>query len=1062
MTDWGIYGPDRSLALSSSAGSGKTHALTTRLISLLLNGARPGEILAITFTKRAANEIRQRLFDRITALEKRDDDEIRMFSPITSMEPDVLVERAGEIKRLLIRRFSFIHISTIHAFFGRIVRAFPGKTGLMDCTVLEEGGGRDVLLRDAMENFFEDLERDGRFFERVVHFMEHYKERKLDAAGTLADIYGTLRSVSDSVVLNPETFAYDGDFREADRRLRSEAMRKKAAGLEGMLEKSEKVSIAKFRETVREFVETGRPSILVEARQFADFGEKGLKNYLQKFYRDLPAVDADRFMDLFVEIRSALENYQTAAMRSSMELWNEIYTRIERHYSLLKKRMHAVDFHDMERTACSLIKEMESLDTLFFRLGGTITHVLIDEFQDTSVLQWEGLRPIAVSCLGSGGTVFYVGDRKQSIYRWRGGEPGLFNAVRRELGIGEARLPHSYRQNGILLAFVNEVFESIGNTLGPGYVYNPQSLPADAAGRAKRGYVFLEGTESREASLDALASRVEEMGRSGVGYEDMAVLCRTNAEIAMVEHVLRAKGIPLSTAGRMELLKDYAVSDVVNLLRFIIEPNELYLTALLRSPLYRRSIRWSGIEKALGGNGNGGRRLNDLLKSGPEREYVIDAEEILKAARYETPGGVVRKLFGLLDVFHHYPGSEEALLQFYDLAHGFPVPLDPGGAATLGDFIDYLDREKESILLKASAPSGVTVQTIHSSKGIEYHTVFVPFLSQPVKPQMRGSLIFSTDDEGRVDGWFIRKNRYLEYYTDREAAERMVEDYNLKYRIDEVNALYVAMTRARENLVLLPSGSRGENIGDLLMDACSPGRGRGRGRSCERGELLRIERGAPVKSGKKEERVHSSYRYVKRRKEVPVRTGKEQEAGPVKDTGPEVRKRRAGLLRGLLFHRVMQNAETIPLNKGELDSALLYAAGMEMAGYTARELDEAMAEARSILLDVMGDERLRMYFGGNTSAEFGLVSKQYENLIGRIDRISWGERVNVIDFKTDRIKDPGDLARHVKTYTKQIVSYCTAIAGISGLPIRGSLYFTDASYDDRFVCVYGENCHHPT
>jgi ATP-dependent helicase/nuclease subunit A len=130
MNERDIYRPMHSIALSSSAGSGKTFALTTRLISMLMGGISPSDILAITFTNLAANEIRNKLFERISSLVQGDRDEVSYFSTILNETPEGVIGKASRLKRELIRKFSLLQISTIHSFFASMVKSFPYETGL--------------------------------------------------------------------------------------------------------------------------------------------------------------------------------------------------------------------------------------------------------------------------------------------------------------------------------------------------------------------------------------------------------------------------------------------------------------------------------------------------------------------------------------------------------------------------------------------------------------------------------------------------------------------------------------------------------------------------------------------------------------------------------------------------------------------------------------------------------------------------------------------------------------------------------------------------------------------
>ena len=159
MSDQALYDPHRSIAVSSSAGSGKTYTLTTRLLTMLLSGVELSQVLAITFTNAAANDIREELFSRVSELEAGKPSEVALFGSIFSMDENRLREKARDLWLKLIRQFSLLQISTIHSFFTRIIGCFPRETGVIDFTVIDDPD-REALLRESLVRFFDLLHGD--------------------------------------------------------------------------------------------------------------------------------------------------------------------------------------------------------------------------------------------------------------------------------------------------------------------------------------------------------------------------------------------------------------------------------------------------------------------------------------------------------------------------------------------------------------------------------------------------------------------------------------------------------------------------------------------------------------------------------------------------------------------------------------------------------------------------------------------------------------------------------------------------------------------------------------
>ncbi|MCK4925460.1 MAG: PD-(D/E)XK nuclease family protein, partial [Spirochaetes bacterium] len=161
-----------------------------------------------------------------------------------------------------------------------------------------------------------------------------------------------------------------------------------------------------------------------------------------------------------------------------------------------------------------------------------------------------------------------------------------------------------------------------------------------------------------------------------------------------------------------------------------------------------------------------------------------------------------------------------------------------------------------------------------------------------------------------------------------------------------------------------------------------------------------------------------------------------------------------GLLRGIIFHAVIERIRKLPLGSGELDRLLDMASAREGRRYTKTEVTAAVKEVRPVILNVIADHRLTKYFSDNAVSELGIFSDRYQNLTGRIDRIYLGEEIEVIDFKTNLISGDAELGRLVEAYGEQVDAYCATVREIfPGMSVRGYLYFTGAADSKRLVQV---------
>ena len=1040
-----LYDPRSSVAVSSSAGSGKTYTLITRLLTMLLSGVELSQVLAITFTNAAANDIREELLGRINELEAGKTSEITLFGSILAMDEKKLRQRAGELRLKLIRQFSLLQISTIHSFFTRIIGCFPGQTGVVDFAIIDDPD-REALVEESFVRFFGQLHEDRTLANRMYTLLMSRDERGLKVAAKFRDIYDLVYNryfmlESLTQALDESIDNIEQEFFKNRAYLHSQKYRSIVESLVGIIDVyllalGETKHPRSFVQKLEDFLQSGTIRILTECNPFKDYRDGNLKNYLQRIADNLP--DGEGFVRLFHDAWRGLSNFHMSEMQYRIYSWLDVYMLIQNIYGSLKKQSHVIDYTDIELIARNFLIRLTDYNFFRSRLETGIRYILIDEFQDTSELQWNALHPLIENCIKGGGTLFYVGDVKQSIYRWRGGEPYLFNRAREEFGIPEERLPYSYRQNRVLLDFVNGVFSSLSDETESRFLYAEQHLPPHITDK-ERGFVSIRGMDGEDELVAEVREQIHKLEDAGVATDDIAILCRTNREVGVVEALLRDEGIAFNSAGKTRLLDDYCIRDILNVIRFVLHPNEpLYLAGLLRAPFFRYSF--SNLAE-LSGKGRGSALLQLKTLDLPLWETV---QNILRLSRYTTPSGFIMRLYREFDVFVAYPDKREPLMAFLELAYGFESNRD---SARLMDFSRYLQDNNQHIMLSAGDHRGITVQTIHSAKGLEYHTVILPFLKQRFHATLDGSLMYSKDDEGNIDRLAIARRVYVDYYANQDEISRLQHENNMDYQTDEINTLYVALTRARENLVILPLVRvNGESVGKVLLRITC------RDSDTEGKTGLRIGDIVPS-SGEREKRAKE---YVQTN---PIEKPVEAEGGAWRDqegalSGVRRRSRREGLLRGILFHAVIERIKKLPLGSGDLDRLLATAAAREGRGYTKEEVTAALGDVRPMVLNVTSDPRLGKYFSDRAAGELSIFSERYQNLIGRIDRIYLGDEIEVIDFKTNPTHGDAELERLVGAYGEQVDAYCSVVAEIfPDRKVRGYLYFTDAAESRRLVEV---------
>ncbi|MFW6138700.1 MAG: UvrD-helicase domain-containing protein [Spirochaetota bacterium] len=1059
-----VFKSQVSAALASSAGSGKTFSLTTRLINMLLDGVRVHEIVAITFTKLAANEIRQKLFDRIEKLEKGDRDEVKLFCDIRQDDPASLKAGAEKIRMGLIRYFSLFQVSTIHSFFMKIIKSFPREAGFVDeFMVLEEDVARE-FVKKSIENFYQYIAGSDHLLDRIYQFLASYPHNRFTTIKTIEEIYRGVGSQFYALeglysVSEAEVQAAEEEHSRARDWVLSDAMRQKIDIVLNIIDeytrqRGSNRNIQSLVRDLKNFKKYRAVTDLLEVKALKRDRREGPIRYVSTMLKYLPQDSSKLLEDTLAEIRSDLCRYVASRMRYHVLIQLYIYHTIHRCYSRLKKNFRSVDFQDIEILAAALLDRLDDFDYLRYRIDSGARHILIDEFQDTSEIQWRVLEQMVNAGKQTGGSIFYVGDVKQSIYRWRGGSPELFDTVRKKHSLPYRRLGYNYRQNRTVLDFVNRVFESIAEQYPEKYRYEKQYLPPFRRGYS-RGFVSIQKCGSREEAADLLVGQIKDLENQGVQLHDMAVLCRKNAEIEQLEKLLRARSIPFNSGGKTRLMEDYSIMDVVNVLKFMLSPwEEIYLSSVLRSPVFRVDYQDLNTLKQ-----EGKISIFSLKRMLPD--VCTTLEQLVGMRDYYSPSGIVRRVYENLDLPCVYSSKQSHLLEFYQLACSLENKFD---GLTLREFVNYLEGNAGQLTLKTGQESGVTIQTIHSSKGLEYHTVIVPFLDSGFKYRLDNSLLLARDRQGKVKNAYIAAGICRDYLSGTQEVQDAIRQKENDYQTDELNNLYVAVTRACENLVIIPAAGRSRpTVGDVLLEGFDRDyrpeqktyrweTGRVVPSSPER-ELLRpgksycVSRAGPAAAAPAEEPLSVSPRLA-----VP-RTPEE-----VPSFASDHRRARVDTLKGLVVHRVLEKISSLPVDEDSLENKIKQALSAEGGAYTRKERERGGRLARSSLLRIVNDSRLQRYFTSDALAEVVSVSGTSSRLLGRMDRMWVSENtVEIIDFKTGEITSSEELDRLVIYYRDQVLSYCSAAAGeFPNKQVRGFLYFSDAPLHQRVVQVYPE------
>jgi ATP-dependent exoDNAse (exonuclease V) beta subunit len=821
--------------LTASAGSGKTHRLVLRVLDLLLSPgvaeADLSRILAVTFTNKAAGEMRERLLAWLEALvfqRTTEEREIaRRVAEWTGQPAEGLGEASRAVVERIFRRWPELSVKTIDAFLLTLARASAFELGLPP-------GARVVLdarphLRRAVVRLLEDSETDPEAADDLRAVLEDLllgdESLNWDLGGAFVEIEGRLRSLWAS---KPKDLLVDpGGFRAYRRELEGAL----AAGRD-LLEAVEAAGLdvrgKTFQRDLGRFLDTRQPDVL----KSAGFVKPSLREAVSR--AGIPAVTAE-IEGRFSVFREALARAAEAWARGRAAPQIQLHHRLSRVMEREAAREGALFLDEVPYRLAARLAE-GGVPSVYLALGDHLRHFLLDEFQDTSATQWAALLPLAEEALASGGSLFFVGDQKQSLYRFRGGDPDLFERALEDLSAFEPRrdvLRQNFRSRAVLVDFFNRTFsrdtleswyESLGGgsedgeDLGAGdfetciWPFFKDARQDPAPGRDGGRVCVVRRSPDPHASLEeAVAAAADEVAGDllpdlfsrGFSPADVAFLLRTNREAVAAGEALQRRGISVASESTARLTSHPLVREVLDLLRFLSSPADEMAFASFAggrimgaaSGVSRDDFHGFLHSRPPGSRGSLHARYREAFPE-PWKRLV---EPAFQSAGYLPPYDLVQDFFERAGVLEAFPGDQAFLLHLLERL----AEREGEGEATAVDFLRNLEENPEDPALQVPLPESgdaVKVLTVHKAKGLGFPVVvlLLPYLSSP---NIREAVV-----EGdrtmrllRLPAWGTRFSPALREAKARERA--------LALR-DELNAFYVALTRARDELHVIVGPKR--------------------------------------------------------------------------------------------------------------------------------------------------------------------------------------------------------------------------------------------------------------
>lgn len=823
------------LVYKASAGSGKTFTLAIEYIKHLIADPRAyRHILAVTFTNKATAEMKERIVQTLYGLWKKDPSAtaylhcLQAELPAMNLsltEEDIRI-RAGRALAYMLHDYSRFRVETIDSFFQSVMRNLARELELSPNLNIELDS--DKVLSDAVNSLIDGLTLTSPVLPLLLDYI--YERIADDKRWNVSD---EVKSFARNIF--NEGYVERGEALRAKMR-HPEVIRLYKSLLKEMAEKALKQMADKGK----------RFEQILEAHHLSADDLRGGKNSIGSYFRKLKAGKlTDKDMPL-ATINNSLkganlwttrhaerrEEIMTLAERELLPLLREAESQRPqaaytvnscalslRHLDKLQLLNHIDEEvrrlnHEANRFLLTdtnallhrLISEGDS-SFIYEKLGSTICHVMIDEFQDTSRMQWDNFRLLLTEGLSQGYDSLIVGDVKQSIYRWRNGDWTILNNLKPgdsslSQYIKVKTLTTNRRSETRIINFNNLFFTTAVKFFNALHIKELQEpcLPlqeayhdvAQESPKAEaKGYVCVQLLEADEAedykqqTLAALGNEVRRLLAEGIQLNDMAILVRKNKNIPPIaDYFDKELGLPIVSDEAFRLDASTVVCTLVDAIRHLAAPQDSIAKALLLSDL--------------------GLWVDAPLPTG----FTDRRDELVLMPLYE----LLEELYSLL-ALDQIQGQDAYLFAFFDAVANYLQDH----SSDLADFVRYWDETLCSKTIPGGEIEGIRIFSIHKSKGLEFHTVLIPYCDWKLENETNNQLVWCVPSDQPYNELDLIPVTYSSAMATSTYKAAYLQE-RLQLWVDNLNLLYVAFTRAGKNLICWGRNEQKSTVSELLAD----------------------------------------------------------------------------------------------------------------------------------------------------------------------------------------------------------------------------------------------------
>lgn len=822
----------------ASAGSGKTYTLVKEYLKIILVAKKADayrNILAITFTNKAVHEMKSRVVESLSEFAKENPSEkalnlindiLKDFeqdeSILKTWDQNSIKEKAKSIIKNLIHNYAAFDISTIDKFTHKVIRSFAHDLNLP--ITFEVSLDTQNLLTEAVDAIIAEAGNDKQLTELLVDYTleKTNDDKSWDISREIMETGKLILNENNREEITHFHNKSIEDFDEIKNRLtklsqdlKTEIVDLATKALALLQTNGIETSSFPYGTFPKHLLYYKENDARANNHRFREFDEIKIKKdspYQSIIEKIIP--ELLQILDWIYKKQEKISFYEAFLKNiTPLSLLNTLNSKLK----AIQEEQNILSITEFNQLIFEHIQNQPA-PFIYERLGEKYRHFFIDEFQDTSQMQWQNLIPLISNSLsgqdeeGTQGSLMIVGDPKQSIYRWRGGKAEQFIALSKDenpfpnVEKTAKNLGTNYRSYSEVIEFNNAFFGSLANEfINDDYKDLYQNHSHQETNAKKGGFVSIsfipkiakkeldeeeENLTKQDLYLEKIFEIILNSKANGFSNKDIAILTRKKDNGILVANYLTEKGIPILSSESLLLGSSSEVKVIVNLLRYLNNYSDLeskayflyYLAQKQPKPFHVHDFMAKGMEFS---------NESDFEKWLQEFDVSFSFQNIRKKSLYEATEIIISRVIPI--------EKRTAYVQFFQ---DIVLEQDVKRQAGIADFLVYWDNNSHKLSIPSpESNDAIKIMTIHKSKGLEFPVVIFPFADEDYSKGPREKIWLNADDQMGLPKVLVDKSSSVENYG--QDASALYSQKKQEELLDDINVLYVALTRAEEQLYVI-------------------------------------------------------------------------------------------------------------------------------------------------------------------------------------------------------------------------------------------------------------------